>query len=50
MDRFMSCLVAETPSPPVTDQLQKHKKELHYPSHLLDVGNSLGQEALAYYP
>ena len=42
----MSCLVAETPLPPLIDQLERLQKELHYPSHLLNVGNSLGQEAL----
>ena len=46
----MSCLVAETPLPAVIDQLEKHKKELYYPSHLLNVGNSLGQEALGTVP
>ena len=46
----MSCLVAETPLPAVIDQLEKHKKELYYPSHLLNVGNSLGQEALGSIP
>ena len=42
----MSCLLAETPLPPVIDKLERDQKELHYPSHLLNVGNSLGQEAL----
>ena len=42
----MSCLVAETPLPPLIDQLERLQKELHYPSHLLNVGNSLGQEVL----
>ena len=46
----MSCLVAETPLPAVIDQLEKHKKELYHPSHLLNVGNSLGQEALGTVP
>ena len=46
----MSCLVAETPLPAVIDQLEKHKKELYHPSHLLNVGNSLGQEALGTIP
>ena len=30
LDRFMSCLLAETPLPPVIDQLERHQKELHY--------------------
>ena len=47
LDRFMSCLVAETPLPPLIDQLERHQKELHYPSHLC---NSLGQEALGTIP
>ena len=46
----MSCLVAETPLPPVIDQLERHQKEVHYPSHQLNVGNSLGQEALGTIP
>ena len=46
----MSCLVAETPLSPVIDQLERHQKELHYPSRLLNVGNSLGQEALGTIP
>ena len=46
----MSCLLAETPLPPVIDQLERHQKELHYPSHLLNVGNSLRQEALGTVP
>ena len=46
----MSFLVAETPLPAVIDQLEKHKKELYHPSHLLNVGNSLGQEALGTIP
>ena len=46
----MSCLLAETPLPAVIDQLERHQKELHYPSHLLNVGNSLGQEALGTIP
>ena len=50
LDRFMSCLLAETPLPAVTDQLERHQKELHYPSHQLNVGNSLGQEALGTIP
>ena len=50
LDRFMSCLVAEIPLPPVIDQLERHQKELHYPSHLLNVGNSLGQEVLGTVP
>ena len=50
LDRFMSCLPAETPLPPLIDQLERHQKELHYPSHLLNVGNSLGQEALGTVP
>ena len=50
LDRFTSCLLAETPLPAVIDQLERHQKELHYPSHLLNVGNSLGQEALGTIP
>ena len=37
----MSCLLPETPLPAVTDQLERDQKELDYPSHLLNVGNSL---------
>ena len=50
LDRFMSCLLAETLLPLVVDQLERHQKELHYPSHLLNVGNSLRQEALGTVP